>query len=616
MQALAQDRGPAARAARQLTLFDTEGNLVRTLGQAGPWFTPRFSPDGTRVAASLWTPGEGEDIWIFDLTTGLGEQITDGEGNGYPVWSPDGRELAYIGERGSDWNIYRRAASGEGDAELVFRYRGTPIYLFDWSPDGRFLSFSEVLYRDDVPVESALRLLPLEGDGLPIDARRSDAVLVSGKLSPDSRFLVYRSSETGRQEIYVQSIAHLTAPGDTDERIPPPTIDRWQVSTDGGTLPSSWTRDRREIHYFNPDRELVVVALEDGDDLRFGQPRRLSTPILPSSPPARTADLSRDGQYLVLAVPVPPPLFQITIFDRDGRVVARPGEPQAYDEATLSPDGSRVAVVRFDPETNQRDLWVIDVDTGDGIRLTTDGSRKARPLWSADGRALAYADAFGPGIYLRPLGDGGDDSDNAQLLISYPPGYGGGLDDLSADGRYLSRDGGSIVNVVSLVDGDPDDPVEVEVVREAFDAFGARFSPHGRYLAYLADESGRFEVYVRPFDFATAAEPPARTWQVSNDGSIGGIVWRADGRELFYLARDPDSLDVRVMAVEVSTTPEFEAGAPRFLFQVSDTLAPAPRNEGLVVSGDGQRIGSVGKIVSGDGQRFVFLLPVTVDGRR
>jgi len=130
-----------------------------------------------------------------------------------------------------------------------------------------------------------------------------------------------------------------------------------------------------------------------------------------------------------------------------------------------------------------------------------------------------------------------------------------------------------------------------DLVREEFEADGGWFSPDSRFVAYLSNESGRNEVHVRPFDAASGTAPAEETWQVS-DGFACQASWRQDGQELFYLTLDSETRDVRVMAVDVTTSPAFQVGTPRLLFQVRP---PGTGRDWMHISPDGQR--------------FVFLMP-------
>ena len=161
------------------------------------------------------------------------------------------------------------------------------------------------------------------------------------------------------------------------------------------------------------------------------------------------------------------------------------------------------------------------------------------------------------------------------------PGVGMTLTDWSADGRWLTFGSGGVLFTL---------PVEgerkpMELAREEFSMTGGRFSPDARFLAFRSDESGQWEVLVRAFDGASGFPPAGGKWQVSN-GGLGLIQWRCDGRELFYLGADGG-----IMAVDVSTSPTFKAGAPRQLFRVPESF-PLIFTPGALggISRDGRRI--------------------------
>ncbi len=585
---------------RQLTVFDREGNVVNTIGAPDMYSQPVFSPDRTRVAVTRRDFAAGtQDLWVFDLATGNGTQITSSHQTGErvesPVWSPDGSQIAYVTVRGSYYVVNRQTLDGEGEEELLYQHPGGLILLTDWSLDGRFLSF----YSAQYVLGGQLYLLPLDGDGQAIEVARSESTMVEARLSPDSRFLAYRSDETGRAEIFVRSVA-LSGGANA-------SVDTWQVSTEGGVGMASWRQDGQELYYFGADRAVMAVEVNTAEGFEFSQPRRLfEAPVAIDAKriPGAMAmgfrngfgNVSRDGQRFVFAVP-PPRLAedfrQITVLDRDGNVVSRVGEPGIYGMPAISPDGSRVAVIRDDLETGNVDVWTFDVSTGEGLPVTSDNFFKDFPLWSPDGTYVAYVSARAnndAAIYRKAWnGEGSEEL----LFPVYAPGAEMALYDYSADGRFLSFESGWVVLVVPLTGTDPFAREPIEFVREEFTARGGRFSPDGRFLAYTSTESGRWEVWVRSFDASSGTAPAEETWQVTEDGARLAF-WRQDGKEIIYVTRDRERMDSKVMAVDVTITPEFQIGTPRLLFRVRDL------GEDIRWMMD----------VRADGQRFVFTLPV------
>ena len=120
---------------------------------------------------------------------------------------------------------------------------------------------------------------------------------------------------------------------------------------------------------------------------------------------------------------------------------------------------------------------------------------------------------------------------------------------------------------------------------------GGVFSPDGRLIAFTSNETEAFELYVRPFDAATGAAAGDTKYRVSKEGAGGLMVWRGDGRELYFMDTEPD---LKVMAVDVTTSPGVQTGTPKVLFDVP---------------GDAQGDLGTTKYISRDGQRFVFVLP-------
>ncbi len=131
------------RFATQLTVFDREGKLMRTVGERDMYTMPKFSPDRTRLAVMKGDlEAETADVWVLDVATGNGTQITSSqtrERAQSPVWSPDGSQVAYVALRGSYFGLYRKASNGEGEEELLYQHPGGVIFLTSWFPDGELL---------------------------------------------------------------------------------------------------------------------------------------------------------------------------------------------------------------------------------------------------------------------------------------------------------------------------------------------------------------------------------------------------------------------------------------------------------------------------------------------
>jgi hypothetical protein len=283
------------------------------------------------------------------------------------------------------------------------------------------------------------------------------------------------------------------------------------------------------------------------------------------------------------AVVAGPRLSQITLFDREGKAIRTVGEPGAYAQPALSPDGTRVAVTKNDQAARNADIWIFDISTGEGTAFTADANFNSFPVWSPDGRHLAYVTNFGTynALFRKPA----DGSGSEELLYRTTTAAAIVATDWMNDALTFWT--GGITFVLPLT-GDRQ-PVKL------FSGRAGRFSPDGRLIAYSADQPdqpGRFELFVSPLTPAPSITPiPTRASQITKEGAVGGIFWRADGKELYFFANPGQT----IMAVDVITSPEFKAGTPRVLFK-----NPAP------VLGPAQ----LSSIASPDGERFVFLQPV------
>ena len=244
-------RQEAEEVSSQLVWFDRVGNRVGQIGAPANQDMPSLSPDGTRVAVrrGLEPPGH-DDIWILNVAAGAASRFTFDAGNFTPVWSPDGRAVAFGSQRheaeGLISGIFRRTASGVGDVEMLVKGR-TAVSPTDWSRDGKF-----IIYQDQDPTNQLdLWALPLTGDRRPVALVRTAGADSFGQVSPDSRWLAYASSATGRTEVYVQAF--------------PVARGKWQISTSGGTQPR-WRRDGRELFYLAAGGELMAVPVNPGGE--------------------------------------------------------------------------------------------------------------------------------------------------------------------------------------------------------------------------------------------------------------------------------------------------------------------------------------------------------------
>ncbi|HEX4950461.1 MAG TPA: hypothetical protein VFZ34_27595, partial [Blastocatellia bacterium] len=241
----------------QLGWLDRTGKPLEFVGVTGFAFLATLSPDGKRVAVMRQDSKSGTtDINIIDLVRNTESRLTfDSADDAYPVWSPDGSQIAWWSSRGQKHQIYRKAASGVGQEESLLQ-SDVLTSPSSWSADGKFL-----LYIQSAPKTlSDIWLLPLDGDRKPTPFSQSPFAEFVPKFSPDGRWVAYQSNESGKYEVYVQTF--------------PAGGGKWQVSTSGGNT-THWRSDGKELFYISLDRKLMAVEIKGGATFEAGLPKVL-----------------------------------------------------------------------------------------------------------------------------------------------------------------------------------------------------------------------------------------------------------------------------------------------------------------------------------------------------
>jgi Tol biopolymer transport system component len=240
-------------------------------------------------------------------------------------------------------------------------------------------------------------------------------------------------------------------------------------------------------------------------------------------------------------------------FNREGKAIGSAPASGRYLELKLSPDDKRVAVARRDAKN--ANIWTIEFDRGTSTRLTFDPAVDRFPIWSPDGSQIVFASARKGAMNLYRKPSSGAVEEEVLLNSSeakYPT-------DWSSDGHFLLYTVNSTKTRSDIwmlpMDGERK---PVPFLATPFIEGHGQFSPDVHWVAYQSNESGRVEVYVRPFPPSAAGK-----WMVSNGGGAQPR-WRKDGKELFYFS--PDN---QLMSVEISATgSSFKAGTPKSLFAV------------------------------------------------
>jgi Tol biopolymer transport system component len=269
----------------RLVWFDRNGRELRQVGPAANHESPRISPDEQRVAVGVVDPKTGTlDIWVYELKRDLPTRFTytDSYTEYNPIWSPDGREIAFVGDVEGPPHLQQKELGSAGDAEILLPPGGVQ-WSHDWSSDGRFILYEETDPKGKVD----LWVLPMFGERKPRPFRNTQYIETEGRFSPDGRWVAYVSDDSGHREVWVQSFQFEGRDNGG----------RWRISTAGGSQPA-WRQDGKELFYLASDNKLMSVAVKSGTTFEAGSPTVLFR-IDPSGG-GGFYDVSRDGQRFLV----------------------------------------------------------------------------------------------------------------------------------------------------------------------------------------------------------------------------------------------------------------------------------------------------------------------------
>jgi serine/threonine-protein kinase len=300
--------------ATSIFLMDSVGKTEPLHLTPGFYMTPRFSPDGKRLAFLMGPEGHRE-MWVHELERGVTSRLTSLlRVSLWPVWTPDGKNIVLAALGTSQDGLYWVRADGAGDAQRLTDGKSGDASPGSFSPDGKRFAYSQT--RGDGYAEIWTATVEGDRDQGPLSVRLGKAELflrntstlsaqIEPAFSPDGHWLAYVSDETGTREVYVRP---FPGPGS-----------RSQISTGGGMVPI-WSRAARELFFLTPDRRIAVAGYTStGDSFAAGKPRVWSERRLPEVPPfSFSFDLAPDGKRVAVVLfadgtAEPKPLTHVTV---------------------------------------------------------------------------------------------------------------------------------------------------------------------------------------------------------------------------------------------------------------------------------------------------------------
>jgi serine/threonine protein kinase len=270
----------------RLVVTDRSGMQLSVAADAGHFSAPSFSRDGKQIAYTQRDANGDKNIWVADPQRGTKTRLTsDPHPDVDPVWSPDGKQIAFARYQGQ-WEIYLKSLETGREERLAVNVLGSK-YPKAWSRDGKFIAFE--LFGIPGMVGEDLFVLPLSGERKAFPFVRDRFEKLSPEFSTDGRWIAYQSDESGRDEVYVASF--------------PGAARRRQVSVSGGIMPR-WRADGRELFFLGLNGKMTAVETQaSGEDLTFGPPHELFA-AHPRLDARGVFDVTPDGQRFVISAAV------------------------------------------------------------------------------------------------------------------------------------------------------------------------------------------------------------------------------------------------------------------------------------------------------------------------
>jgi len=521
-----------------------------------------LSPDGLQLAFVATDASGVQRIWLRTLSSIEARPVAETEGALSVIWSPDSRSIAFFAG-----GKLKRLDLPAGAAVTLCDFRGSGM-SGTWGRNDQILfaavggeAIFQVPASGGTPVE-VLKPNAARGERRTVfpwylpDGRR---FLYSARLLDGARVMLAEPGKEPRQVLSVVSGAQYVEPG------------YLVFAREGTLLGQRFDAERAEVS---------------------GAPFSIASSVRYFYSTAAARFSTAPGGALVHHTYVDQE--RLVWIDRSGREGDALGPTGTYISLRIAPDGTRVLFSRAQAQIGTFDLWMTDVSRGGEQRLTSDLTSEVNGVWQRDGRAVFFgADRGGPPhLFRKDLRTGAE--------VEVVPA--GGLqiaDDVSPDGLALAfsdRTAGGLTLWTIPVQGTP---TKSALMSSAAGVSQIRFSPAGRFMAFMSNESGRSEVYISPYP---------STGEKTLVSTTGGTMprWSHDGRELFFVGGDR-----RLTAITVRTTPSLELGTPRPLF-----LLPGRRVwKDYDVAPDGRFLAIVTD-VRGDEQPLTVVLNWTAEAGR
>jgi Tol biopolymer transport system component/predicted Ser/Thr protein kinase len=461
-----------------------------------------ISPDGATLAFVASIEGAPK-LWVRRLDSPEAVALAGTENAYNPFWSPDSRNIGFF----AGGKLKRVDAAG-----------GSPMIICDvGSARGGTWNGEGLILFSPRPAGGIYRVAATGGSPLPVtqvDPKHQERAHYWPHWLPDGKRFLY-SSMSVRPENDAVVLASLSDPGRSS-----------RLTATSFRAEGALTGDAEYLLWVS-GKSLLAQRLAGG--ALTGESKTIlrevdTFPILGGA----NFSVSRTG---VLGFGAAGGVLRMLWMDRAGKVTGDAGRASSFSSPRLSPDGRRIVLNR--EEGGGSDIWIQDLERGVDRRLTFSPEMEFFPMWSADGRRIVYSGGLTSEIMMKDASGAGEAERLGGSDVT------GMISDWSRDGRFVAytaidKEGRRDVFALPVAGGR-----RIEVAVGPLDARNGRFSPDGRWIAYMSEETGRFEVFVQPFP------PNGAKWQVTQEGAQYP-QWSNDGRELFYVSEAGRVVTVRV----------------------------------------------------------------------
>jgi eukaryotic-like serine/threonine-protein kinase len=540
--------GPALAASMQFLLAPPPDNSFY-------WNVERdslaLSPDGSQLAFVAVNSRSEHRLWVRGITNLDARPLPTSEGASSVFWSPDGRSIGFFAK-----GMLQRIDLPNGDAVLICPVDSDVGLSGTWGKGGDIL-FAAGGKIMRVPANGGAPSIAVQPDPARGESLRWPWFL------PDGERFLYTTGKLSRSLV-------MAAPGQASKELLP-VGSKVQFSGPGFLV-------------FARDGSLLAQRFDWREGTLTGKPFVVAKHVrgFVSTGAAEYAT-SLNG---TLVLQTADDAQRLAVLERTGHELGTLTGSGNYHDFTISPSGARVAFSRATPGLGTADVWLFDVERGVETRITSAPDDEIHSVWLPGEKALFYSVSAGPGL---PHLVRRDLETETEMEAPVPKGGFQIGEDVSPDGSFLlySMDFGTVWKLPITGPGKPS-----PVLPSRFHLSSTRFSPDGRYVAFISDESGEQEAYIAPHP------GPGAKVRISSNGAVK-LRWNRGVGTIFYSDRDG-----RLWSVPVSTQPVLHIGARTALFMsksLEPNIRPDPEAPAFDVFPDGKRIlVAVPEVIAGE----------------